>query len=164
MQTTSHLPSCSYRRGSAFRCILSRRPPYKLSPPLHHLQLRRVPDFNPPAAGYKRFVFPDGKGVYDGHWRGCKRHGQGSFAFANGDEYNGESNRCLRKGVTEATRVEYVMLYWNRRQFRHIEEHHVLDHFVSTLATVCKSKPFARENARTVHSTCLDTWTHLIFR
>ena len=50
----------------------------------------RVPDFNPPADGHKRFVFPDGKGVYDGHWRGCKRHGQGSFAFANGDVYEGE--------------------------------------------------------------------------
>ncbi|CAM9599710.1 unnamed protein product, partial [Hapterophycus canaliculatus] len=50
---------------------------------------RGVPDFNPPADGYKRFVFPDGKGVYDGHWRGCKRHGHGSFAFANGDLYDG---------------------------------------------------------------------------
>lgn len=49
-----------------------------------------VPDFGPPTDGYKRFVFPDGKGVYDGHWRGCKRHGQGSFVFANGDVYEGE--------------------------------------------------------------------------
>ncbi|CAM9627016.1 unnamed protein product [Ascophyllum nodosum] len=49
-----------------------------------------LPDFAPPADGYKRFVFPDGKGVYDGYWRGCKRHGQGSFAFTNGDVYKGE--------------------------------------------------------------------------
>lgn len=55
--------------------------------------LGRVPDFNPPADGYKRFVFPDGKGVYDGHWQGYKRHGQGSFSFANGDVYDGELSR-----------------------------------------------------------------------
>lgn len=60
-----------------------------------------VPDFGPPTDGYKRFVFPDGKGVYDGNWRGCKRHGQGSFTFANGDVYEGESrdrgNRVVSK-------------------------------------------------------------------
>lgn len=61
-----------------------------LQPPSPSCTHPRVPDFNPPADGYKRFVFPDGKGVYDGHWRGCKRHGQGSFAFANGDVYDGE--------------------------------------------------------------------------
>ncbi|CAN0240861.1 unnamed protein product, partial [Ectocarpus sp. 8 AP-2014] len=49
-----------------------------------------VPDFNPPVDGYKRFVFPDGKGVYDGHWREYKRHGQGLFAFSNGDVYEGQ--------------------------------------------------------------------------
>lgn len=49
-----------------------------------------VPDFGPPTEGYRRFVFPDGRGVYEGHWRGCKRHGQGMFTFANGDVYMGE--------------------------------------------------------------------------
>lgn len=49
-----------------------------------------MPDFGPPADGYKRFVFPDGKGVYDGHWRAGKRHGRGSFTFTNGDVYEGE--------------------------------------------------------------------------
>lgn len=55
-----------------------------------------MPDFGPPTEGYKRFVFPDGKGVYDGHWRGCKRHGQGKFTFANGDVYEGESVDVIR--------------------------------------------------------------------
>lgn len=72
------------------------------TPPVYPFRTRsiipcfqRVPDFNPPVDGYKRFVFPDGKGVYDGHWREYKRHGQGSFAFSNGDVYEGGSGRCL---------------------------------------------------------------------
>lgn len=53
---------------------------------------RGVPNFGPPGDGFKRFVFPDGKGVYEGNWRGSKRHGQGSFTFANGDVYDGENS------------------------------------------------------------------------
>lgn len=73
------------------------------------LKILRVPDFNPPADGYKRFVFPDGKGVYDGHWRGCKRHGQGSFSFANGDMYDGEPGRC-HSGNRESMVVSWWLL------------------------------------------------------
>jgi len=49
-----------------------------------------VPDFAPPRDGYKRFVFPDGKGIYEGYWKDRKRHGQGTFIFENNDKYEGE--------------------------------------------------------------------------
>lgn len=67
-----------------------------------------MPDFGPPTDGYKRFVFPDGKGVYDGHWRGCKRHGQGSFVFANGDSYEGESGDLRKASHVEVIAVAII--------------------------------------------------------
>lgn len=72
------------------------------------LKILRVPDFNPPANGYKRFVFPDGKGVYDGHWRGYKRHGHGSFSFANGDTYDGEPGILSGNGVSRCFWIGFL--------------------------------------------------------
>ncbi|CAN0292733.1 unnamed protein product, partial [Pylaiella littoralis] len=65
----------------------------------------------PPANGYKRFVFPDGKGVYDGHWRGYKRHGHGSFSFANGDTYDGEPGILSGNGVSRCFWIGFLWVF-----------------------------------------------------
>jgi hypothetical protein len=57
---------------------------------LHGRWVNGTPSFNPPSKGHQRYVYPDGKGVYEGAWRSSRRHGQGRFDFANGDRYLGE--------------------------------------------------------------------------
>jgi hypothetical protein len=53
--------------------------------------------------GYGKCWYPNGLGVYTGHWKANKKCGKGSMVYANGDVYEGMWEDDLPNGVGTLT-------------------------------------------------------------